>query len=112
LARAGFGLTVASRTFAKAEALAAEMAREGARVRAVHTAAEVGAAAEVIVSCVPDSPEVEDVHLGRAGTASSARAGAVVVDCSTIAPEAARGIAARLSEKSIRFLDAPVSGGQ
>ena len=71
---------------------------------------EVGRESDVIVSSVPDSPEVEEVHLGERGTASGAARGAIVIDTSTIAAEAARGIAARLSERGIAFLDAPVSG--
>jgi 3-hydroxyisobutyrate dehydrogenase len=108
LAKAGFPLTVTTRTFAKAEALA----REISGVRAVRTPEEVGRESDVVVSSVPDAPEVEEVHLGEKGTARGAARGAVVIDTSTIAAEAARGIAARLSERGIALLDAPVSGGQ
>jgi len=108
LARAGFPLTVTTRTFAAAEAFA----REVPGVRAVATPREVGRQSDIIVSSVPDAPEVAQVHLGEDGSASGAAAGAIVIDTSTIAAEAARDIAARLSEKSIAFLDAPVSGGQ
>ncbi|HQR66812.1 MAG TPA: NAD(P)-dependent oxidoreductase, partial [Thermoanaerobaculia bacterium] len=62
--------------------------------------------------CVPDAPEVEAGHLGPDGTAAAAAPGAVVIGCSTIAAERARDVARRLGEKGIRFLDAPVSGGQ
>jgi len=108
LAKAGFPLTVTTRTFAKAEALA----REISGVRAVRTPEEVGRESDVVVSSVPDAPEVELVHLGESGTASGAAKGAIVIDTSTIAAEAARDIAARLSERGIALLDAPVSGGQ
>jgi 3-hydroxyisobutyrate dehydrogenase-like beta-hydroxyacid dehydrogenase len=108
LAKAGFPLTVMTRHFEKAEAFA----REVSGARAVREPAEVGRESDVIVSSVPDSPEVEEVHLGGRGTASGAASGAIVIDTSTIAAEAARGIAARLSERGIAFLDAPVSGGQ
>lgn len=108
LAKAGFPLTVSTRTFAKAEALA----REVSGVRAVQTPQEVGRESDVVVSSVPDAPEVELVHLGEGGTASGAARGAIVIDTSTIAAEAARDIAARLSERGIALLDAPVSGGQ
>lgn len=107
LAKAGFALAVASRTAAKARGLAEEL---GAQF--CETPEEVGRASDVVVSCLPDSPEVEDVHLGDHGTVRGARAGTVVVDCSTIASEAARAIAARLAAAGIAFLDAPVSGGQ
>jgi 3-hydroxyisobutyrate dehydrogenase len=108
LAKAGFPLTVSTRTFSKAEALA----RELPGVRAGRSFAEVGRESDVVVSCLPDAPEVEQVHLGSEGTASGAAHGTIVIDCSTIAAEAARGIAERLAESGIAFLDAPVSGGQ
>jgi 3-hydroxyisobutyrate dehydrogenase len=112
LAKAGFPLALASRTVAKADALAARLAAEGRDVRALPTAADAAREAGVVVSCVPDAPEVEEVHLGPAGTIASAAAGTVAIDCSTIAPDRARAVAARLAEKGIAFLDAPVSGGQ
>jgi 3-hydroxyisobutyrate dehydrogenase len=108
LAKAGFRLTVATRHFEKAEAFA----REVPGALAVREPAEVGRASEVIVSSVPDAPQVEEVHLGERGTVGGAARGAIVIDTSTIAAEAARDIAARLSERGIAFLDAPVSGGQ
>jgi len=109
LAKAGFPLTVFTRTPAKAAALAAEL---GAGVRAAASAEEVARASDVVVSCLPDSPEVESVHLGERGTVRGAAAGTVVVDCSTIAAGAARSIGARLEAAGIAFVDAPVSGGQ
>ena len=112
LALKGIPLAVASRTFAKAEALARELSGGPAPVTAFRTAAEAAAAVDVVVSCVPDAPEVEAVHLGHGGTIEAARPGAVVVDCSTIDAEAARAVARRLGENGVHFLDAPVSGGQ
>ncbi len=112
LARAGFSLTVTSRTLAKAEDFAREFRGGPAHVAAARRPSDVAAASDVIVSCVPDSPEVEEVHLGTAGTVRGARPGTVVIDCSTIAASAARSIAARLAEAEVKFLDAPVSGGQ
>jgi 3-hydroxyisobutyrate dehydrogenase len=108
LAKAGFHLTVASRSPAKAESLA----RELPSVRAVSEPSEVGKHSDVILSSVPDAPQVEEVHLGPKGTALGAARGAIVIDTSTIAADAARGIARGLAEKGISFLDAPVSGGQ
>ncbi len=107
LAKAGFALAVASRTASKARTLAEEL---GAQF--CESPEEVGRASDVVVSCLPDSPEVEEVHLGPRGTVRGAAAGTVVIDCSTIAAEAARAIAARLAAAQIAFLDAPVSGGQ
>ena len=107
LARAGFALALSSRTAAKVKALSAELG-----AKACGSPAEVGAASEVVVSCLPDSPEVEQVHLGPEGTVRGAAKETVVIDCSTIAAEAARSIAGRLAESGVSFLDAPVSGGQ
>jgi 3-hydroxyisobutyrate dehydrogenase len=107
LAKAGFPLALASRTAAKVRALAGELG-----ARACDTAEEVARVSEVVVSCLPDSPEVEEVHLGFRGTSRGAAPGSVVIDCSTIAAEAARSIGGRLSEAGVSFLDAPVSGGQ
>ncbi len=108
LARAGFPLTVATRLFEKAEAFAGQVPG----VRAVREPVEVGRASDVVVSSVPDSPQVEEVHLGERGTAAGAARGAIIIDTSTIAAEAARDIAGRLGQRGIAFLDAPVSGGQ
>ena len=108
LAKAGFPLSVTTKTFSKAE----DFARGVPGTRAFKSAQEVGRESDVVVSSVPDAPEVELVHLGEHGTASGAAKGAIVIDTSTIAAEAARGIAARLSERGIALLDAPVSGGQ
>jgi 3-hydroxyisobutyrate dehydrogenase len=108
LAKAGFPLTVTSRTFAKAESLA----REWPSIRAARESAEVGRESDVVVSSVPDAPQVEEVHLGEKGTAAGAARGTVVIDTSTIAAEAARMVAQRLADRGVAFLDAPVSGGQ
>jgi 3-hydroxyisobutyrate dehydrogenase-like beta-hydroxyacid dehydrogenase len=107
LAKAGFELALATRTAAKARALAAELS-----AKAYDSPAALARGCEIVVSCLPDSPEVEEVHLGDNGTIHGARPGIVVVDCSTIAAESARTIAHRLSQSGLLWLDAPVSGGQ
>ena len=107
LAKAGFTLALATRTASKAKALAGELG-----ARACESAEDVARASDVVVSCLPDSPEVEEVHLGPKGTVRGAAAGAVVIDCSTIAAQAARSIGATLAKTGVSFLDAPVSGGQ
>ena len=112
LARAGFPLALATRTSAKAHSLAEELRSVNPNVKAFDRFDEVGRASQVLVSCLPDAPEVEEVHLGPKGTCQGAAPGTVVIDCSTIAAEAAREIARRLAELGIPFLDAPVSGGQ
>ena len=112
IARAGLPLELFNRTASKATAIAQELLSANGDVRAVETPAEVARRSDVVVSCLPDSPEVEQVHLGPDGTVHGAARGTVVIDCSTTAAEAARGVAARLRESGISFLDAPVSGGQ
>ena len=74
--------------------------------------AEVARHAEVVFTMVADAPDVEAVALGENGLASGARPGLIVIDMSTINPNAARQIGAALAEKGIEFIDAPVSGGE
>jgi 3-hydroxyisobutyrate dehydrogenase len=114
LARAGFRVAVTNRTIARAHELAKDVTAEkpDARVRVCATAEEVGRESDVVVSCLPDSPEVREAHLGSAGTARGVARGAIVIDCSTTAAEGARTVARELAASGIEFLDAPVSGGQ
>jgi 3-hydroxyisobutyrate dehydrogenase-like beta-hydroxyacid dehydrogenase len=109
LAKAGLPLTVATHSPGKAQAFAREL---GGAVEARDTPEEVARRSEIVVSCLPDSPEVEEVHLGPKGTIRGAAPQTVVVDCSTIDPDAARAIGNKLATSGIAFLDAPVSGGQ
>lgn len=105
LLAAGYELTVWNRTAAKTEPLAAA----GARVAG--SPAEVAAASEVTFTCVTASADVEAVVLGPGGVIEGATPGSIVVDCSTIAPATARNVHARLAERGVAMLDAPVSGG-
>ena len=79
--------------------------------RVCATPAELGQCCEVVFTVITSSADVEGVALGENGLIEGMAPGSVLVDCSTIAPEAARKIAARLGEKGIHMLDAPVSGG-
>lgn len=112
LARAGFPLALVTKTPGKAASVAAELAHGGRDVSAAASPAEAARGASVVVSCVPDAPEVEEVHLGAGGTSEGAARGAVVIDCSTIDAERARAVASALAAKGVALLDAPVSGGQ
>ncbi|MDP2810648.1 MAG: NAD(P)-dependent oxidoreductase [Rhodocyclaceae bacterium] len=76
------------------------------------TPAELAQHAEVVIVMVADAPDVEAVCLGEQGLAAGGRSGLIVVDMSTINPNAARSIGRRLAEKGIEFVDAPVSGGE
>jgi len=105
LLRAGHQVTVHNRTREK------EVALEVAGARRAESPKTAALDAEVIVTCVSDSPDVEAVILGEAGVAEGAQAGSVVVDMSTISPKTTRRIAAALAERQVRLLDGPVSGG-
>lgn len=76
------------------------------------SAAELARHASITISIVADAPDVEEVTLGAHGVAEGAGPGHIHVDMSTIAPAAAQRIAARLVERGISMLDAPVSGGE
>ncbi|MFN3984029.1 MAG: NAD(P)-dependent oxidoreductase [Rhodocyclaceae bacterium] len=106
LLKAGHALRVWARRPEHAAALAAA----GAQV--CGSAAEVAAEVEVVISMVADAPDVEQVALGPAGVADGATPGLIHLDMSTIAPAAAQQIAARLAERGVTMLDAPVSGGE
>jgi 2-hydroxy-3-oxopropionate reductase len=74
--------------------------------------AEVARLADIIITMVPDTPDVEKVLFGPGGVAEGLSAGKTVVDMSSIAPLATKDFAARISAKGGRYLDAPVSGGE
>lgn len=73
---------------------------------------DVAARSDIIITMLPNSPEVKEVVLGKDGVIEGAGAGAVVIDMSSIAPLAAKEIAAALAEKGLEMIDAPVSGGE
>lgn len=105
VARAGFPLTVWNRTPGKAGPAVAAGALEALSPSAV------ASAAEVVVICVSDTPDVEAVLFDQGGLADGLAEGALVIDCSTIAPGATRRFAERLADRGVGFVDAPVSGG-
>lgn len=75
-------------------------------------AAEVAQKADVIITMLPNSPQVSDVCLGKNGIVEGAKEGTVVIDMSSIDPTASKAIAAELAKKGIEMLDCPVSGGE
>ncbi len=105
LARAGFDVTAWNRTPDRAPEL------DELGVGRASTPSELARSVEVVVICVSDTPDVAAVLLGPDGVAAGARAGTLVIDCSTISPAATRGFAAELAEHDIALVDAPVSGG-
>jgi 2-hydroxy-3-oxopropionate reductase len=106
LAAAGHALQLWARRAASLEPF------KDAGVRVHGNAAAVAAHADVVFTMVADAADVEAVCLGAEGIVAGARPGCIVVDMSTINPNAARGIGERLAAHGIDFLDAPVSGGE
>ena len=111
LLKAGFNLTVATRTPGKAAKFAAENSSLG-KVKAVNTPAEVASASEIIVTMVTDSPDVAAVARGDEGIFAAAKPGAIIIDMSTISPQVTRELAEEARSKGLFWLDAPVSGGE
>lgn len=105
LAAAGHRLFVNTRTKAKADALLSRGATW------CDSPADAAKHADFVFSCLPDTPDVQDVLLGKHGVIHGVRTGHVIVDHSTISPKATREMAAKLAAKGATLLDAPVSGG-
>ncbi len=105
LARAGFTLTVWNRTASRAD----DVVALGATLAA--TPADVGRASDIVVACLTDSPQVEEVLFGDHGLAEGLATGALFIDCSTLSPLKAQEFAERLARNGVDMLDAPVSGG-
>jgi 2-hydroxy-3-oxopropionate reductase len=80
--------------------------------RAASSVADAVRDAEIVITMVPDSPDVEQVALGDEGVYAAAKPGTLHIDCSTIHPNVARALAAAGHERGIRVVDAPVSGGE
>ncbi|MFP3821568.1 NAD(P)-binding domain-containing protein, partial [Bacillus sp. SIMBA_008] len=78
---------------------------------AASSAADTLADAEVVISMLPTSRHVEGLYLGEAGLLAKIPAGALVIDCSTIAPASARKVAEAATARGLQMLDAQVSGG-
>lgn len=101
----GFPLSVHNRSRGAVE----ELASLGARACA--TSREVAEHSDVILTCLPDSPDVEAVVLGPNGVLEGARPGSIIADMSTIAPQVSIRIAEEAGKRGVKLLDAPVSGG-
>jgi 2-hydroxy-3-oxopropionate reductase len=103
LIEAGYDVVAYNRTREKAEQL------DGAAV--AETPKEVAERSDVIITMLPDSPQVEEVIAGEDGVLDGIKKGALVVDMSTISPVVTEGLADKASERGASTLDAPVSGG-
>jgi 3-hydroxyisobutyrate dehydrogenase len=106
LARDPFDLVVWNRTASKAEAFAREN-----KAQVAATPADAVKNADVVITCLPSSSEVEAVLHGTDGMIESLRRGAVLIDCTSGDPPTSRSIAAELGGRGVDFIDAPVSGG-
>lgn len=103
--KAGFPLTIHNRSSAAVKELVAEGAKSAA------SPAEVAQQVDVVFTNLPDTPDVEKAVLSENGIAAGAHKDLIWVDNSTIKPAAARRLAAKLADRSVQALDAPVSGG-
>ena len=103
--KAGFSLTVWNRTESKMRPQLEAGAKKGRSPK------DVAENSDIVIDMVTDSKDVEEVILGPNGVIHGAKPGTIVVDMGTISPAVTRRIAEELSRKSIKMLDAPVSGG-
>jgi len=106
VAEAGFKLAVWNRTEARAREFA-----ETTSCRVATSPADAARGAEVVITCLPNSPDVLALLGGDTGLLAGMRAGSTLVDCTSGQPATSREIAVRLGERDIDFIDAPVSGG-
>lgn len=106
LLKAGYPLVVHSRSRGPVD----EVVKAGAR--AASSPREVAAQADVLITMLPNSPDVEQVALGKDGILEGARPGLVFIDMSTISPIVSKRVGETLAGKGVKMLDAPVSGGE
>lgn len=105
LIEAGHELVLYNRTREKAEELA------GDGVEVAESPKQVAEQSDIIITMLPDSPQVEEVLAGENGVLEGVKEGALIVDMSTISPVVTRELAERVEERGASLLDAPVSGG-
>ena len=106
LLKAGYSLVVHSRSRGPVDEIAGAGAKVGTSPR------DVAAQCDVLITMLPNSPDVEQVVLGRDGVIEGARPGMTLLDMSTISPLVSQKVGAALAAKSVKMLDAPVSGGE
>ncbi|MCL4488098.1 MAG: 2-hydroxy-3-oxopropionate reductase [Chloroflexi bacterium] len=106
LLQAGYPLAVHNRSRGAVD----ELAKEGAEPAA--SPKQVAQQCDILITMLPDSPDVEQVILGKEGAFEGDREGMLFVDMSTISPVTARRLAAEASRRHVDMLDAPVSGGE
>ncbi len=106
LLKAGYPLTVYDIVPDKAE----EVVEAGAK--AGSSSKEVAEKSEIVITMLPNSPEVKEAVLGKNGVLEGAKPGTILIDMSSIAPLASKEVAEKAKEKGVTVLDAPVSGGE
>ncbi|MEW2545343.1 2-hydroxy-3-oxopropionate reductase [Streptomyces sp. NPDC047002] len=106
LVGAGHDVVGVNRSPARARLLAEQGGRSAA------TVADAVGQADVVITMLPDTPDVQDVVLGPGGVLENARSGALLIDASTIRPDASAAVADAAAAKGLDALDAPVSGGE
>jgi 2-hydroxy-3-oxopropionate reductase len=106
LLKAGYPLVVHNRSRAAVD----DVAKAGAKTAT--SPKEVAAQCDVLITMLPNSPDVELVALGKDGIIEGARRGLALVDMSTISPIVSQKVGAALAERGVKMLDAPVSGGE
>nr|WP_245867937.1 2-hydroxy-3-oxopropionate reductase [Sporomusa silvacetica] len=106
LIKAGYDLIVVDKNQSAVDEVVAAGAKSAA------TAKAAAQAADIIITMLPNSPHVKEVVLGENGVLEGANKGATFIDMSSIAPLVSRELAAKLAEKGVEMLDAPVSGGE
>ena len=105
LIKAGYALTVYDK-YSNVDDLVALGAKKASSNK------DVAAQCEIIITMLPNSPQVKEAVLGADGVLEGAKKGSILVDMSSIAPGAAQEICATVKEKGVVMLDAPVSGGE
>ncbi|MBI2987646.1 MAG: 2-hydroxy-3-oxopropionate reductase [Deltaproteobacteria bacterium] len=106
LLKAGYSLVVHNRSRPAVD----ELAKEGAK--AADNPQAVAAQTEIVITMLPDSPDVEQVYTGERGVFTGVRKGMLLIDMSSISPVVARKLAREAEGKGAETLDAPVSGGE
>ncbi len=106
LLKAGYPLIVHSRSRGPVDELVAAGAKAGTSPK------DIAGQSDVLITMLPNSPDVELVALGKDGIVEGAKSGLIFVDMSTISPLVSQKVAHALEPKGVRMLDAPVSGGE
>ena len=105
LIEAGYELVLYTRTIEKAEEIAGDEAAVAGSPN------EVAESSDIVITMLPDAPQVEEVVAGEDGVLEGIKEGSLLIDMSTISPVVTRELAAKVEERGASMLDAPVSGG-